>query len=224
MGQSIEKIRKEAKYNDDIDKREKEERLRVLEKMVKGHLSEEQTRIINGERGDQEIHSGTIVEEFKEVNLVLTSTPSEDLTGAIDSFFEGNFLGGLHKLVNLAIKAVLGNSSLGEYESSSMFIVWSHDALVRIDTYVYRWNFSSQSVIDTVEGALGILMFQRVVDLTKTDPQVLTWAIARQSEALEVDPTTAIDNAIAVIKKAAELQLEVKKLQDKVDEETPKEE
>ena len=57
---------------------------------------------------------------------------------------------------------------------------------------IYRWNFLSKGVIDQVDGAVGILMVHRVIDITKTDPQVLTWAISCQA-SLFGDETKAID-------------------------------
>ena len=41
-----------------------EERTRILEKMDQSHLKKQKHHIILGERGNQEIHSGTVVEEF----------------------------------------------------------------------------------------------------------------------------------------------------------------
>ena len=35
--------------------------------MVQSHLEMQKHHIISGERGNQEIHSGTVVEEFKQV-------------------------------------------------------------------------------------------------------------------------------------------------------------
>ena len=63
-----------------------------------------------------------------------------------------------------------------------MFIVWSDNALLRCDTYYYRWNFVSKSVINEIEGVTGCLLMKRVIDITKTDPQVLTWAITRMAD------------------------------------------
>ena len=70
---------------------------------------------------------------------------------------------------------------MGEYESNDMFIVWSSNALLRCDAYYYRWNFVSKEVISDTEGVVGILLVKRVIDITKTDPQVLTWAISEQA-------------------------------------------
>ena len=136
-------IRKEARELNDMEKRRMEERLQILEKMVNSRLQKQHSHILTGERGDQEIHSGTIVEACKQVNIVLSSKPSDDLVEAIDEFFSGNFMSGLGKLVHVAVKGVLGNASMGEYETSQMFIVWEYNALLRYDAYCYRCNDNS---------------------------------------------------------------------------------
>ena len=190
-------------------RRKMEERLHILEKMVLGHLDIQQYHIIAGERGDQQIHSGTVVQAFKQVNIVMQDQPSEDIEEAIDEFFKGSFMSGFSKLVAMSVKAVLGNSSMGEYQSSSMLIVWTDNALLRCDTYCYRWNFSSAGVIEQVEGVVGVLMIQRVINLTKTDPQVLSWAITRQARTCP-DMMDMFEKAMVVLKKAAKFQREMK--------------
>lgn len=130
MGNPISKIRAEAEQADEAKKMQMEERLQILEKMVTSRLQTAQASIVKGQRGDQEVHSGVIVEEFKQISIVQTSKASPVLKEAIDNFFSGNFLKGLNELVNLAVEAVLGNASMGEYESSEMFIVWHNNALL----------------------------------------------------------------------------------------------
>lgn len=214
MGQSISAIRDEAEKADEKERQKMEERMQILEKMVNSHLDKEHQLVLAGQRGDQEIHSGTVVSHFKQVNLKMEDKESPDLDEAIDDFFEGSFMKGLGKLLHLGVRAVLGNSSMGEYDSSSMFIVWKDNALIRCDAYCYRWNFASKGVIEKVEGAVGILMIQRVINMTKTDPQVLTWAISRQASVLG-DSSKApkmIDEATAVMKKVAAFQKDLRKI------------
>lgn len=224
MGQSVSKIRKEAEEANEADRQKMEERLQILEKMVQSHLEKQQHHVLAGERGDQEIHSGTVVEEFKQVNIVMEGKASQDLENAIDDFFSGSFLSGFGKLMHVGVKAVLGNMSMGEYETSTMMIVWTNNALLRLDTYCYRWNFSSKGVIDKVEGAVGILMLQRVIDMTKTDPQVLTWAITRQAKTLGgKSESEMIDEAMKILKRVAKFQKEMKMIQSETEEKSTEE-
>ena len=67
----------------------------------------------------------------------MSSKASPELESAIDDFFSGSYLEGFGKLIGVSIKAVLGNEAMGEYDSSSMLIVWNSNALVRCDMYCY---------------------------------------------------------------------------------------
>ena len=184
MGNPISKIREEAKIADEKTKKEMEERLQILEKMVNGKLDKVKQDILVGEKNDQEIHAGTVVAKHTQINITKKTGESQKLKDALHSFFQGDFIGGLEQIVQLGAEAVLGNGSMGEFETTDMFIVWSHNALLRCDAYYYRWNFSSKGIIDDVEGVLGVYMVKRVIDLTKTDPQVLTYAITQMADRL----------------------------------------
>ena len=131
----------------------------------------------------------------------------------------GAFMKSAGKLLTFGIRALLGNYSMGEYESSCMFIAWNDNALLRCDVYCYRWDFSAEGVFAKAEGVLGVLLIQRVIDMTKTDPQVLTWAISRQAEANgeEQKADAMIDQATALLKKVASFQRDLKALEIRAD-------
>lgn len=215
MGAPISKLRKEAREANEQERQRMEERLQILEKMVTSRLQVQKSHIIAGERGDQEIHSGTIVQEFQQVNIALSSKPSQNLEEAIDDFFSDHFMRGLGKLVHVAVATVLGNNCMGEYETSEMFIVWTDNALLRYDMYCYRWNFAAKGVIEDTEGVVGVLLFKRVIDFTKTDPQVITWAISRQASVLGRDSEVAdmIDEAMKILEKVVAFQVRVRKIE-----------
>lgn len=216
MGNPISKIRDKVKAADEKTKHEMEQRLQILEKMVDGRLQNETTEILAGSRNDQRIDTGTIVEIHKQINITQSSVESQKLGEAIHDFFSGNWMGGLEKIVELGAEAILGNNSMGEYESSDMFIIWTNNALLRCDAYYYRWNFVSKGVIDGAEGVVGVLLVKRVVDLTKTDPQVLTWAISQQAAKQGLGEKMVekmIDSAMKVIRKVVSLQTSVRGLE-----------
>ena len=215
MGNPISSLRKKIDQAN-TEEEKKQERLNVLEKMVENHLENAKASILNGERGDQEIHTGTVVEFNKQVNIKIFDKQSDVLENAIKDFFGGNILGGFEDLVKVAVQSVLGNSSMGEHEGTSMFVQWSDNAIVRMDAYYYRWNFSSHEIIQDVEGAVGAIVMSRVIDLTKTDVQVLTWAISRQARFLGTPEKAGqmIADAVSVIEKVTALQEKVKSKED----------
>ena len=217
MGNPISKVREAAEAADEKAKQEMQERLNILEKMLHGRLDNEMSNILNGQRGDQEIHAGTIVELHKKAYITESKEESQELKDAIGDFFHGKFIDGLEKMVQLGAEAVLGNNRMGEFETSDMIIVWNSNALLRCDAYYYRWNFTSKGVIDQHEGVLGVLLIKRVIDMTKTDPQVLTWAITEQANR---DPAhkpdeaeEEIDSATKVLEKVVAFQTKLRQLE-----------
>ena len=216
MGNPVSKIRNEIKEDKLEKKHEMEQRLHILEKMVDSRLQNQMIQIIAGERGDEEIHAGTVVELHRQVNIKETEKDSQELSGAIDDFFGADLQGGFEHIIKTTFDTVLGNESMGEYESTDMFIVWSSNSLLRCDAYYYRWNFVSKGVIDQAEGVVGILLVKRVIDITKTDPQVLTWAVSSQAHRQNKTPSDTskmIDSAMTVLDKVVRFQANLKKIE-----------
>ena len=215
MGQSASDLRDQnKKFENERERQIIEERIKILEKMVENHLEKVHQLILAGHLGDQEIQCGTVLSHFKQVNLKLEEEGSPDLDESIDEFFKKNFMKGLSKLLDLDVREVLGNSSVGEHESSSMFIVWKDNALIRCDVYTYRWNFTSKGVIEKVEGVVGLMMIQRVIDITKIDSQVFTCSITRQAEKLGVKAKKMIDEAFAALERVKDYQKQLKNIVD----------
>ena len=215
MGNPISTVRKTLKEQNEDDRKDREQQLQILEKMIEGKLESARHQIIGGERGDLMIHGGTIVELHRQINIDVTEGGqdiAEAINSTLDCFFSGDIMGGikngLKQIVKVGADAILGNSSAGEYEHEDMFIVWSNNALLRCDAYYYKFNFSSQGVIKATEGATGVLLVKRVLDVSKTDPQVLCWAISSMAARInEIDQATAyIDKAMKVVEKVAEFQ------------------
>jgi len=214
MGNPVSKVRSEIREEldpSDEERTKQEERMNLLEMMVNARLENAKLNILNGDRNDQQIHGGTVVEYTQQVNIALSTRTSPNLHEAVVDFLGGTLSGaisGFAKIITICVDAVLGNSSMGQHEGTNMFITWTDNALLRLDAYFYRWNFTSSEVVKDVEGASGVIMMKRIIDLKNTDPQVLTWAISRQAQLLDKKEETSklIDEAIAIIKKVDVLQ------------------
>ena len=212
MGNPISKVREEATEADNTKKMEMQQRMNILEKMIESKLQNETTKILAGEPNDQEIHTGTVVSLHKQINIKESQKESQKISDAIGDFFSGEWLGGLQEVIELGAEAVLGNATMGEYESTDMLIVWTNNALLRCDAYYYRWNFVTDGVIDQAEGVVGVLLVQRVIDITQTDPQVLLWAITQQATRAKMtkeETEKMIDSAMEMMDKVVEIQKKV---------------
>ena len=200
-----------------------QERLNILEKMVNYLLDNAKTEMLHGDRGDQRIYTGTVIDFNKQVNISLENHKADELDVAIKNFFGQRIAEGFKKIVTASVDAVLGNASMGEHQGSNMFIEWSDNALLRLDAFYYRWNFSSTEIINGVEGVSGVLVMKRVIKLGENDPQVLTWAISRQASGLgnAKDASDMIEEALAIIRKVNALQQAInsKEVEQQFDEE-----
>lgn len=152
--------------------------------------------ILAGSDNDLKIHGGTDVEEHMKVRIN-ASTDESQLTDAIGDIFSGDVLGGLKKVIVAATESILGNGAVGEVEEQDYEVVWYNNALVRIDFYLWRYNFSSKGVITDVENVLAYYAVKRVLDWDKVDPQVVTYCISNLG--LNKDDILAeIDTAVEI--------------------------
>ena len=122
MRMSVTRLRKEVTIPDE-EKREFEERLQILDRMVDSRLENEMSKILNGEKTDQAIDTGTIVSIQKMVYVNTERTESEVIKDVLHQLFSGDCTAGLESVVELGAEIVLGSDSGGEYESNDMFII-----------------------------------------------------------------------------------------------------
>ncbi|KZT60137.1 hypothetical protein CALCODRAFT_150977 [Calocera cornea HHB12733] len=94
--------------------------------------------------------------------------------GIIDSFFgakdpktgesEFNIQEGFKTLVSGALDVFLGNGRAGEHEEQKYFIFMQHNAIIRIDVKLWRYNFVTQKVMGEQENVVAYIFCTSVVD------------------------------------------------------------
>ena len=174
MGTPLSQLRENHK---EADTRAKEQ-LALLEKTGQAQLKSKVNEILHGSEDDEQIHSGKVVAMHQQVS-VNASTKSDGIDSTINSFFSGDFLGGMKSLILTGVHELLGNNSIGENEKWDMVIVWENNALVRCDTYYWKYNFSSTGIIDEVENIFAVYCVKRVIDTKAIDPNVLIYSITQ---------------------------------------------
>jgi len=196
MGKSASRMKQDALAESEKERAELEERLSFLHKAAISHLAVKKNEILAGSENDLKLHGGTDVEEHMQVRLN-ASEDDELLTEAIEDIFSGSILKGLKKVVIGATQSILGNEAVGEVEEEDYAIVWYNNALVRIDFYMWRYNFSSDGVIKQVENVLAYYAVKRVLDWEKVDPQVVTYCISNLGLDKD-DILSEIDTAVEI--------------------------
>ncbi|EUC47310.1 hypothetical protein COCMIDRAFT_90454 [Bipolaris oryzae ATCC 44560] len=96
-----------------------------------------------------------------------------EVNDAIDKFFGaatgGNtkvkLVGGFKAVVNAALNQFLGNTEIGVTDTKEYFIYMHHNAIIRIDLRMWRWNFHSDGFKKVEKGVLGYVFCVSVVDI-----------------------------------------------------------
>ncbi|KAI1454297.1 hypothetical protein F4805DRAFT_477657 [Annulohypoxylon moriforme] len=95
----------------------------------------------------------------------------EDVSKAIDDYLstsgtQQDIRDGFKKLVFNSLRGILSATSAGEHEEQKFFVYVQHNAVVRLDVMLWRWNFTGKGFSDKYENAFGYIICTSVVDVT----------------------------------------------------------
>ncbi len=181
------------------------EMLAMLEKMAQAQVASKVDEILHGRSGDEEIHKGLVVAKHQQI-FVDASSDSDKASSAIEHFFSGDFLDGAKELILGGVNALLGNFSIGENESEDMLILWENNALLRVDVYYWKWNFSSEGIVKVAQNVFAVYCVKRVINPEQVDPSVLIYVISRMCAKNGIKPDAALDYAKKIMEKVKEVK------------------
>ena len=211
MGAALSTVRGQLK--DDKDSAMLLERLNMLVKMAKEHLMLAEQDILNGRKGDQQIHAGTVVEleRFYCVNAHEDSDIGNEAGEMLEAFVSGEIVKGVKTILTRGANLLFGNKSVGESEYSQMLVLWEHNTLIRMDVYHWKYEFSSSEVMKCVQSVYGALAMKRIVDIQKVHSAVLVHSISRAAEAYDkdVDIKSITDKVTDLHKQAKKMKAEI---------------
>ncbi|EUC32140.1 hypothetical protein COCCADRAFT_6106 [Bipolaris zeicola 26-R-13] len=155
MGNAISDMLKEADEKKETDAKEE---LEILQEMINAVL----------DRFESEI-----TEKFLNAEPTAKTEPADAVGGAIDAIFgavtgggtKEKLANGFKKVVGTALNQFLSNTEIGVTDTNNYFIYVHHDAIVRIDLRMWRWNFPSGGFKIVDKGVLGYIYCISVVDV-----------------------------------------------------------
>ncbi|KAG8739113.1 hypothetical protein FRC10_006132, partial [Ceratobasidium sp. 414] len=111
----------------------------------------------------------------REYTVGVSEKPAENIENAVDSFFgiasattgqerKDKIVEGFKSVVKTTLDAFMGNAQAGEHEEEKFFIFVQHNAIIRIDVRLWRYNFSSKSVMAEESNVLCYIICSSVVD------------------------------------------------------------
>lgn len=122
------------------------------------------------------------------VDLGSKSDVISKIGSSIGNFIKGDtqdITNGILNIASTVVDAILGNVSIGECEDKQFFIIPQHNAIIRIDTKCWRYNFSSKGILTDSENIFCYICCKSVVDHTSLTDDEFTYLI---SEYVGDDP------------------------------------
>ena len=190
------------------------EPLQLLQKLVSAKLEAQAVKLEAEAFEDKSLPIVATVKKVETYLVKVETAPSEDIKKSMEDIFQGEFLDGFQHLVTAAVNELLGNTLAGEKEFSSFQVVFANNSLLRIDFYIYKYDFSSEGLREKIQNAFCYVVQVGVLDLKKVDPQVVLYELDKSIG------TVNIPDAIAKIKEEVKFMEELYKVIDHLGEAT----
>lgn len=158
---------------------EVKEEIKVLEKLGHSIMEAQSERMEAKAYEDKSLPIVAIVDTIKMASMSAQSGASDNVHGIVDSLFSGQILDGFKKAVTTAVDTFLGNAEAGEDERSEFHVIYSNNAMLRVDVYFYKYQFSSEALKKHGSNLFCYVAQIGVLDTSKTSPQVILYEVTK---------------------------------------------
>ena len=189
------------------------ERLTFLQIMANTTLEAKTNDILRGQEGDLKIHGGTIVEVHKRVEIKHEAS-AKSLNEAVDAVmddglkgvFSDRVKGSIGGMVKTAIATFFCNDSIGEVQHDDMIVVWDNNALLRVDYFLWRYNFSTKKIVEHIDSVFAYVVIKRVIDVASVSPEVISYAISYAFSEDDPKILKEIESVSKIVEKIKKMQ------------------
>ena len=177
MGQTVGTVISESDKKKEVNV---VEQLRSYQRMISAKLEAEREKISKEAFNDTKLPILSLVSTTQDYRLKVTAE-TKDLkvrVGEIlDSVIGGGYIKGLKGILSLALDQLLGNVSVGESEKKESHVAFANNSLLRIDCYMYKYQFQSDGLISSSKNIFGYYIQVGVLDLIKVNPQIVLYEL-----------------------------------------------
>ncbi|KAI1212638.1 uncharacterized protein F4807DRAFT_472171 [Annulohypoxylon truncatum] len=180
MGAAISAVYTGISDADEQESRRTKQDLEVLQRAVEYKLDQFDSKLtemfLNSESSSRiQVPGLRALRKSRFTSVGIRGTPSENVSKAIDDYLSTgsakpgtgeDIKNGFKKIVSSALDRILSTTSAGEHELHRFFVYVQHNAIIRLDVMLWRWNFTGKGFSDKYENALGYLICTSVVDVS----------------------------------------------------------
>lgn len=176
MGGSISKAKKEQREQND---EESVRQLQTLEQLLDAKVEAAAEKITADARKDKSLPIASVVDSRKQYTVSVKNVPAGAVAKTVQEIVGGDFTSGLVGMLSVALNEFLGNTAAGASEKKDFHVVFSNNAILRVDYMFYNYEFSSKGLKDDYQNGFCYYSQISVVDIKKVSPQIVLYEIAR---------------------------------------------
>jgi hypothetical protein len=175
---------------------------------LKLYRAELENMFLNPEAvGKVQIVGNRAMRYYEEYRVDVGEGANAKIKDVVNNFFRGSsesVKNGFNTLIEMSLESILGNTSAGEHETQSFYVVIENNAFVRVDAKYWRYNFSQDGIIGNHKNAFCYMFCKSIVDHKKITLDEMVYLITEGAEGRDV--TQFIDEIKTVWKKVQELE------------------
>ncbi|CAG8463910.1 9389_t:CDS:2 [Gigaspora margarita] len=125
---------------------------------------------------------GTFIEKKDGCQVNISMKPGEAakaISETIDKLFSGKLLEGFKSIITGTVEFFICDTSMGEKHHQDYHLVFENNSLVRIDSMLYKYNFSSNDIVLNVQNVFCYMFYKSVVALEDVKMAILVNLIMR---------------------------------------------
>ncbi|CAG8544730.1 1629_t:CDS:2 [Paraglomus brasilianum] len=175
MGQKLSQV-----VNESTDKQK--EGLKFLCKMIVSKLKSFEHELLNPPSNSHMVRIGTVVDKVEDIHINASTNSdklSDEINKTLDSLFSGDTATALKMALSTTVKTFLGRSEAGELTFRDYHIYLQENALVRLDVMLYKYNFTSENVLHSVNTVNAYLFYKSIINHEEVSRDLMIYEITR---------------------------------------------
>ena len=174
------------------------EQLRSYQRMISAKLEAQGEKISKEAFNDTKLPILSLVNTNQDYRLNVTAAQSKAVGEILDNVIGGGYIKGLKGILSLALDQLLGNATVGESEKKESHVAFSNNSLLRVDCYMYKYQFQSDGLVSSSKNIFGYYIQVGVLDLIKVNPQIVLYELTSSvGDAKQLEQATRMLTTMA---------------------------
>ncbi|KAI2463065.1 hypothetical protein F4781DRAFT_417860, partial [Annulohypoxylon bovei var. microspora] len=221
MGAALSAVYDGVSGADEQERQRTRQDLQVLQKAVEYKLNQFESKItemfLNSESTSRtQVPGLRALRKSRYTTVGIKGAPIENVSRAIDDYLSmgisgssagQDIRGGFKKIVSNALSVILSNTDAGEHEEQRFFVYVQHNAVVRLDVMLWRWNFTGKGFSDKYENALGYVICTSVVDVSALKTAEFVYLISEYAGDSDEEVTKYVSEMEKFYNRSRQLKL-----------------